>query len=141
MREFRAKAIINAPASAVFKIISDADAYPKFDPNCERVDGRIELGKKIVFVSKSKQYRIMRIRISDMTPDEGMIWEFGLPLNLLRGVRTFKVIAKDDQTTEFQMYEIQSGHLFNFFGKILPDQSHTFEQFAKGLKRYIESRP
>lgn len=141
MREFRAKAIINAPASEVFRIITDAGSYPKFDPNCERIDGRIELGRSIVLVSKAKPRQTTRMRIKHVTLNEGMIWEFGLPLNLLKRIRTFKVVAKDDQTTEFQMVEIQGGHLFNFLGKALPDQKLAFEQFAKGLKHFIESRP
>ncbi len=34
MKEFRAKAIINAPAEDVFQTLTNLDAYPQFDPNC-----------------------------------------------------------------------------------------------------------
>ena len=140
MREFRAKAIINAAADDVFKILTNAESYPKFDPNCESVDGYFEQGRKIAIVSKAKPNRFTAL-ISLLQPNETMIWEFGLPFNLLRRVRTFRVIAKDDQTTEFQLSELQTGHFLDVLMHRMPDQSIALQQFAKGLKKFIESRP
>jgi uncharacterized protein YndB with AHSA1/START domain len=141
VREFRAKAIINAPAAEVFKTITDPKAYPRFDPNCAKVAGHIEKGRSIVMFSRHKQAGSERMRVRELFPDEVMVWEFVLPLNLLKRVRTFKVIAKDDQTTEFQMIEIQSGYLVDFLVNRLADRNLIFEQFARGLKKFMESRP
>jgi uncharacterized protein YndB with AHSA1/START domain len=141
MKEFRARAVINAVAVDVFRVLTDASCYPQFDANCARVDGTIEHGQRIKIIAKAPK-RGINIRITNITPhDMSMTWEFGLPLNLLKRVRTFKVIAKDDQTTEVQLCEVQSGHLCEFFRRRQPDPTLSLQQFARGLKKYIESRP
>ncbi len=140
MREYRAKAIINAAASDVFKVLTDANAYPQFDPNCVLVDGHFAQGKRIALIDKLASART-RVRITLLSPNDVMIWELGLPFHLLKRVRTFKVIAKDEQTTEFQLSEVQSGYLLELLTSRLPDQNQAFQEFAKGLKKYIESRP
>jgi hypothetical protein len=137
---FRTKAIINASADMVWQTITDGSLYPQFDPNCVNINGKIAQGKYIVIRSKLSPNRAFKVKVSEIKPQERMVWESGLPFNLFRGVRTFTVIAKDDQTTEFHMEEVFSGHLFNLFAKQLPDMSDAFRLFSQGLKKFIESR-
>lgn len=140
MREFWAKAIINSAASDVFKALIDKNSYPQIDGNFDRVDGNFEQGGTVIMVSKLKHHGF-RAQVSLLRAHDVMILESTLPFNLLRRVRTFKVIAKDDQTTEFQLSEIQSGHALGILNYRLPDQSAAFSDFAKGLKKFMESRP
>ncbi len=140
MREFRAKAIINASARNVFAALVDNEAFPQFDPSCARLEGRLERGAKIKFVAKDKAQSFTAQIILLRSPNE-MVWQFGLPFHLLNRERTFTVIAKDDQTTEFHISETQSGPFLDIFMKKLPDQNQAFLHLAKGLKKFIESRP
>ncbi|HXW52619.1 MAG TPA: SRPBCC domain-containing protein [Myxococcota bacterium] len=138
MKEFRAKAIINAPAAVVFQTLTNLDIYPDFDPNCIKIEGRVLVNSCIKIRSKLSPDRLFKVTITELKPNEKMVWEAGLPFNLFKGVRTFTVIAKDDQTTEFEMVEVISGLLPHV--KMLPDMSAAFSDFAKGLKRFIEAR-
>lgn len=141
MKEFRTKAIINAPAAVVWQTIMDISNYPRFDPNCIKIEGVIKAGNHIKIYSKSRPNRGVRVRVTELLKDDKMVWEAGLPLNLFKGVRTFTVIAKDDYTTEFHMVEIFNGLLLGLIANVIPDMSDAFSQFSKGLKSFIESRP
>ncbi len=140
MKEFRTKAIINASADMVWQTIVDSSLYSQFDPNCIKIDGKIELNNIIKIRSKLSPKQVFRVTVSELVPKESMVWESGLPFNLFKGVRTFTVLAKDDQTTEFHMVEVFSGHLLKLFANKLPDMNEPFRQFSQGLKRFIESR-
>ena len=141
MRIFRTRAIINAPATVVWETLTDTKAYPKFDPNCLKIEGEFLPGKNIIIYSKSYSKPRLKARISQFEPNESMVWEAGLPFNIFKNVRTFTIIAKDDQTTEFSMVEVFDGHLFALFAARIPDLDNAFNAFSKGLKRFIESRP
>lgn len=134
MKEYRTKAIINAPAAIVFKIITDASCHPIFDPNCIKIEGAMKQGKYLKLYSKLSPKRIAKVRVREIKPNELMVWENGLPFNLWRNVRTFTVIAKDDYTTEFHMVEVLSGPLLTWIEKWTPDLTDSFTQFSKGLK-------
>jgi hypothetical protein len=140
MKEFRARAVINAPAIEVFKILMNLEAYPNFDPNCVKIQGKMIEDGLLKIESKLSPNRIFKVKITELRPHEKMVWESGLPLNLLKGVRTFTVLAKDDQTSDFEMVEVFSGPLVGILGKAIPDMTTAFAEFAKGLKRYLESR-
>ncbi len=138
--EFKTKIIINAPSKIVFNIITKADNFVLFDPNCIKIDGEICLGKKLSVYSRLSPNRVFKIRVSELVPGSRMVWESALPFNLFKGVRTFTVLAKDDHTTEFSVNEIFSGHLLFLFKKAVPDMTDAFNLLAKGLKKHIESR-
>ncbi len=104
------------------------------------IDGIATLNSCLKIRSKLSPDRVFKVRITELKPNEKMVWESGLPLNLFKGVRTFTVTPKDDQTTEFEMVEVFSGLLSHVFGKAIPDMSNAFLDFSKGLKRFIESR-
>lgn len=140
MKEFHTKAIINASADLVWRTLTDSTLYPEFDPNCLGIEGAIKMGNSLKIRSKLSPNRVFKVTVSELKPQELMIWESGLPLNLFTGKRTFSVLAKDDQTTEFHMSEIFSGYLVGLFANKLPDMNQAFAQFSRGLKGYIESR-
>lgn len=140
MKEFRARAIINASAPEVFKTLMNLESYPKFDPNCIKIEGEMMEEGLLKIRSKLSPNRIFKVRITTLKPHEKMVWESGLPFNLFKGVRTFTVMPKDDQTSEFEMAEVFSGPLLALFAKAIPDMTPAFLDFAKGLKRFMESR-
>lgn len=138
--EFRTKIIINAPSETVFNVITQADNFALFDPNCIKIDGEIGLGKKLSVYSKLNPKRVFKVYVRELSSGSRMVWESSLPFNLFKGVRTFTVLAKDDHTTEFNMHEIFSGYLLFLFKNKIPDMTNAFNVLAKGLKKYIEAR-
>jgi hypothetical protein len=141
VKEFRTRAIINAPVAVVWETLTDPKSYPQFDDNCIKIDGNISEGKTIKLYLKAPIKRTLKAKVIRIKENELMRWETKLPFNILKNIRTFTLIAKDDQTTEFLMAEVFDGHFFSLFKKSIPDLSTAFASFSKGLKHFIESRP
>jgi hypothetical protein len=141
MKEFRTRAIINAPAFIVWNTITTLDDYPKFDPNFIRIEGKVKNKEQLKIHYKPCSKWFFKAKVKDVRRFEIMVWEWGLPFNLFKGIRTFIVTAKDDQTTEFEMVEAYSGHLLPIFASKFAHLHDPFHEFARGLKRFIESRP
>lgn len=141
MKEFRTRAIINAPAFIVWNTIISLDDYPKFDPNFVKIEGKVKNKEQLKLYYKPYSKWFIKVKIKDLRPQEIMVWEWRLPFNLFKGIRTFTITAKDDQTTEFEMIEVYRGHLLPFWAAKVPDLDGPFREFSKGLKQFIESRP
>ncbi len=137
--EFRSKIIINASSDIVFNIIARADNYMLFDSSCLKIEGEIGLGKTIKIYSKLRPERAFKVRVTKLLNNQLIVWETGLPFNLFKGVRTLSVLAKDDQTSEFNIEEKFSGYLLKLFKKNIPDMTENFDNFAKSLKKHVES--
>lgn len=138
MKIFRTRIIINAPADTVWRALTDLEAHTQFDPSCTKIEGKLIVGERVrVYSTLRKKHAY---RVSEIRPNEIMVWEFSWPFNLIRCVRTFVVMAKDDQTCEFNMQEVFEGHLATYTKRI-PDLTDNFREFSRGLKRFIESRP
>lgn len=140
VKQFRTKAIINGSSDLVWQTITSSELYPRFDPNCISIEGSIKEGNYLKIRSKLSPNRVFKVKVIKLTPQELMVWQSGLPFGLFVGTRSFTVIAKDDQTTEFHMEEVFKGPLEPLFKKLIPDMTKAFDQCSQGLKKYIESR-
>ncbi|GAC1362613.1 MAG: SRPBCC domain-containing protein [Herpetosiphon sp.] len=138
MKEFHATGTIAATPEVVWSILTNATAYPEWDPSAERIEGRIALGEKIKAFTKLSPGRAFPVTVSEFEVGRKMVWSGGLPLGLFRGVRTFTLNPDGNGTTEFSIREVFSGPLLPVFGRSLPDMTAVFEQFVAGLKRRAE---
>jgi hypothetical protein len=66
-----------------------------------------------------------------------MVWSDGLPL-VFKGVRTFVLEPRDDNSTDFAMEEQFSGLMFALAKSMLPDFRPIFQAYANDLKREAE---
>lgn len=139
MKEYKASATINASPETVWSILTDAPAYPKWDPYCDKIEGRIAQGEKIKAYSKLSPGRAFPVKVTEFEPGRKMTWQGGMPLGLFKGVRTFTLTPKSG-ATEFTLREVFSGPMLALIGKSLPDMTKPFEEFAAGLKSRAESR-
>lgn len=139
-RGFHAKAIINAPVSLVWSTITDIQAYPRIHDGFFRIDGTISLGQNLRIHLKAIPRTSFKVHIKEVVQEEKMVWEYELPPRLLVHVRTFELIAKDDQTTEFHMNEISSGILAGIFANKISHMMRAFSHFSDRLKHFLESR-
>lgn len=62
-----------------------------------------------------------------------------MPLGLFKGVRTFRLRARDDGEIEFAMREVYSGLLAPLITKSIPDLQPAFDAFAAALKAKAEA--
>jgi hypothetical protein len=139
MRVYTAATTIHADPQKIWAILTDAPAYPEWDPGVDRIEGRIAAGEKITAYTKLSPDRAFPVTVSEFTPPRKMIWSSGMPLGLFKGVRTFTLTPQTDGRVEFSLREEFSGLLLPLIGRSIPDLTATFEAFAAGLKRRAEN--
>lgn len=60
-----------------------------------------------------------------------------MPLGLFKGVRTFTLTPRGEQT-EFTLHEVFSGPMLKLIGGSIPDMTDAFKGFVAGLKGRAE---
>lgn len=140
MKSFEATATIQATPQTIWQILTDAGGYPKWDPNMERLEGKIAPGEKLKAFTTLSPGRAFPAKVTTFEPPRKMVWSSGLPWGLFKGERTFTLIPKGDGSVEFKSQEVFSGLLFPLLGRGLPDLTPSFRDFVAGLKKEAESR-
>lgn len=138
MFSYSATTTINASPDVIWRILTDAPGYPRWDPGIDRIEGTIAPGKSIKAFTKRDPKRAFPAKVSDFVPGRGMTWSGGMPLGLFKGVRTFTLTPQADGSVEFTLREVYSGPLLPLFARSIPDLTRTFEEFAAGLKAFAE---
>jgi hypothetical protein len=138
MKEYSATTTIESSPETIWAILIDGPAYPEWDPGVDRIEGKIAPGEKLKAFSKLSPGRAFPATVTEFEPGRKMVWSGGMPLGLFKGVRTFTLTPKGDDTTEFTLREVFSGPLLPMIGRSIPDMTTTFEQFAAGLKKRAE---
>lgn len=133
--QYQTKIEIPASPSAVWEVLTDASAYPDWEPNITKVEGSISLGSKLTIHTKLSS-RAFPVKVTTLDKDSTMVWTGGMPLGLFKGVRTFS-LTPAGEGCEFSMVEVFSGPLLPLIGKTIPDLSESFEQFAAALKQRV----
>lgn len=135
--EFTAKTRIEAPPDKVWAILTDGAAYPEWDPNMVRLEGKIAPGEKVVAHTKLSD-RAFPVKVTVFEPGRRMVWSGGMPLGLFKADRSF-ILEPDGDGTRFHLEEQFGGPLLFLFKGTVPDLTQSFEQFAHGLKQRAES--
>lgn len=138
--EFSAKTTIQASGERIFEILTDASAYPQFDPSCERIEGTIALGGTIKAWSKLSPGRAFPAKVVELERGKRMTWQGGMPLGLFKGVRTFTVEPVAGGAVELTLREVFSGPLLFLIKGSIPDMTQAFQGFVTGLKARAEAK-
>jgi hypothetical protein len=139
MKFYTATTNIKAPPETIWKILTDAPNYPKWDPGVIRIEGKIASGEKVVAYNKISPNRAFPAKVTEFVPNQRMAWSGGMPLGLFKGVRTFTLIPKPDGSVDFTLREEFSGPLLFLIGRTIPDMTQSFNDFVTGLKSHAES--
>ena len=137
MRSYEASATIAAAPDAVWAILTDAAAYPQWDSGVVRVDGTIAPGAKLKVTSEVNPKRAYPVKITRFEPGRAMAWTGGVPLGLMKGVRTFS-LAPENGATRFTLREEFTGPMLPLIWRTMPDMQPSFDKFASGLKARAE---
>lgn len=139
MKSFSAQTNIKASPEIIWSIITDAAHYPEWDPSAVRIEGTIAEGQTVTAYTKLSP-RAFPAKVTNVTPNKSMQWVGGMPLGLFKGVRTFTLTPKKDQSTDFSIHEEFSGPLLFLMGRSIPDMTKTFQDFVAGLKARAEAK-
>ncbi len=138
-REYRIRRSIEAPASTVWSLLTDAASYRDWNRSVIDLKGPIEQGNTIELVSVVNPKRTFKLKVVEMTEPTRMMWADGMPLGLFKGERTF-TITPSGEGCEFSMVEQYSGPLAGLITKAIPDLTDSFTLFADGLKAAAEAK-
>jgi hypothetical protein len=137
-RSFSAAVSIRAPQERIWPILTDASAYPEWNPTIDHVEGNIAEGERLKVFPKGSSATAFSVVVEEVAPGRKMVWRGGMPFGSLIGRRTFVLRPHKDGTVEFEMRESYTGWLARWMRRMVPDLQSSFEQFAVALKRRAE---
>lgn len=137
MKSYEASSTIAAGADAVWAILTDAAGYSQWDSGVVRLEGTVAPGEKLKVTSEVNPKRAYPVKITRFEPGRAMAWTGGMPLGLMKGVRTFS-LAPENGTTRFTLREEFSGPMLPLIWRTMPDMQPSFEKFVTGLKARAE---
>lgn len=131
---------IDAAPKTVWKALTDAAAYEKWNPEINGIAGRFEPGRKFTVRVKitGGQIRSVTMRVTTFDPPAHMVWTGGLPLGLFVGRRTFTV-SSQGTGAEFRMHLSMTGPLARLILSTLGDRQPEIDSFSAALKAHIEA--
>ena len=137
MRQYSASTTIHAPAEVIWKILTDAEGYPSWDPAMDHIEGRLALGETVKFFTKLSS-QAFPVKVTAFEPNRRMVLTGGMPLGLFKSERTHTLTPGSGGQTTFKTEETFSGLLLPIFGRSIPDLTENFRAFAAGLKKQAE---
>ena len=130
------EANIRANATVIWRILTDADGFSRWNSTVSRIEGQIREGERLrVHVPGTD--RTFTPVVSDVVPNERMTWTGGFA-PIFKGVRTFTLRPRDDGSTDFVMEERFSGLMLPLVKGSLPDFGPIFSSYANDLRREAE---
>ena len=132
----RVETNIRAKAERIWKVLTDAGNFPRWNSTVTSVEGRIQEGEKLKLRVPGTD-RTFNPTVSGVVPGQRMIWTGGFA-PLFKGVRTFELKARDDSSTDFVMEERFSGLMLPLVRRSLPDFGPVFARYATDLKNEAE---
>lgn len=138
MLTYEAAIDIDATAEQVWDVLVNTDAWPAWDPSCERIEGDVVVGGTVKAFTKLAPGKAFPVKVTRLDAPHGMTWQGGMPFGLFRGVRTFDIEPQGDGV-RFTLREQFSGPMLALIRGSLPDMNEPFQGFCAGLKRTAEA--
>lgn len=126
--------MIEASPTTLWRLLTDASKFSKWNSTVLSLEGKIELGQKIKLTSTLDPNRTFKLKIKECHPNQKLIWGDAM------GQRTFTLKNVGDQTL-FTMVERIGGPLFPLFANKIPSFDASFEKFTLDLKNEAENKP
>lgn len=127
-RETSISVSIEADASTVWTLLTDASDFTRWNTTVTFLEGRIEEGEKIKLKSVLDEKRVFKLKVKELVPNSRMVWGDG------KGNRVHTIYQNSDGAITFTMTEKIGGLMFPMYAKYIPPFDETFEQYAKDLK-------
>jgi len=127
---------VHAPADRIWMLLTDAKGFPRWNSTVADIQGEIRDGAALR-VRAPGTNRVFTPTVSGFVPNQRMTWTGGVS-PIFKGVRTFELHARGDDSIDFAMAERFSGLLLPFVRASLPDFGPIFARYAADLKREAE---
>lgn len=137
MKRYAAAITIEAAPEVVWKILTDAAGYPRWDKTMDRIEGRLASGEMVKFYTHLSD-QAFPVRVTEFRPMEKLMFTGGMPLGLFKSQRTHLLTTVGDGQTRFTTEEVFSGLLLPIFGRNIPDLTENFQTFVRALKQAAE---
>lgn len=129
---------IHADKSIVWKLLTNAQDFPRWNSTIISMEGCLEEGKKIKLKSTTDESRTFNLSVQLVQPEQKMIWSDGMA-PFFKGVRTYTLDSNADGSIHFTMHEKLAGIMFALAAKHIPSFDEPFEHFATDLKKEAEA--
>ncbi len=139
MKTFATNISINSPLPTIWTLLTDAPAYPQWNPTVVRIEGTIAQGEKIKVFAAISPKRAFPVKVAELVQNAKMVWSSGMPFGLFKAERTFTLTPSADGSVEFSMREVFSGLMSPLIERSIPDLQPDFERFAQALKSTAEA--
>jgi uncharacterized protein YndB with AHSA1/START domain len=123
---------IDADASIVWALLTNASDFPRWNTTVVSIDGKIAQGEKIQLKSTLDPKRTFKLKVKEWEPSKRLSWGDGM------GTRVYSIHKNPGSGLTFSMDEKIGGPLFPLFAKMIPPFDQSFEQFAADLKKEAE---
>jgi uncharacterized protein YndB with AHSA1/START domain len=122
---------IDADAATVWRLLTTAADWPRWNSTVVSLDGQITLGSKIELVSTLMPSRTFSLKVKEFEPNARLT--FGDAMS----TRTYS-LSGDAGGTRVEVIERIASPFFPFFARMIPPFDENFEQFTADLKRAAE---
>jgi hypothetical protein len=141
VREIRSEIEIEAPAEAVWGVLTDFAAYPEWNPFMRSAEGRLTLGEQITVTMQPPGHSPKTFRPTLLAVDagRGFRWRGHLAVpGIFDGEHIHEVESLGPQRTRYVQRERFQGVLVPFVGGMLRDTEHGFQAMNAALKERAE---
>lgn len=131
-RETAVSIEIQADASIVWSLLTNAADFARWNSTVVSIEGDIALGQTIRLISTLDPKRTFNLKVKEFEADKKLVWGDAM------GNRVYTLSKKDHGHTVFSMAEKIGGLMFPLFARFIPPFDASFEQFAADLKKEAE---
>jgi uncharacterized membrane protein len=133
-RETSVSIDIQADASAIWALLTNAANYPSWNSIVTSITGNIALGETIRLKSTLDAKREFKLKVKEFEANKCLVWGDG------KGQRVYTLTDQGNGTVTFSMVEKIGGLMFPMYAKYIPPFDASFEQFAADLKKAAEKK-
>ena len=123
---------IDADAATVWRLLTTATEYPRWNSTVVALDGQIALGSKFKLVSTLDPSRTFSLKVREFEPNTRLT--FGSAM-----LRRTCSLSGDAGGTRLVIVERIGGPLYPFIARMIPPLEDNFERFTADLKRAAEA--
>lgn len=123
---------INADASIIWALLTNASDFPRWNSTVVSIEGDIQENAAIKLISTLDSKRTFKLKVKEFLPEQRMVW------GDFQGTRVYLLQKNSDGSVNFSMSEKIGGPLFPLFAKMIPPFDESFEKFAADLKKEAE---
>ena len=142
-KEIRTSIVINASAEQVWKVLTDFEKYPEWNPFLKSITGNVKVGNKIRTRIEPPEAKGMTFQPKVLAFSAGKEFRWIGHLlfpGLFDGEHSFELIVNPDGTTTFIQREKFRGILVPMFKKMLDVNTlNGFNQMNSALKERVEN--